>query len=108
MLLRITDTSDNNRDVEYNQYRLFATYVPGDPAAVTHNCNAELTKHPSQSLVNGPFSKLPVIEINGRAGVFTLLARLFNIITSAYAIISTCDSVLMPLSSTVTHRIGSL
>ncbi|BBQ83520.1 TPA: pilus assembly protein [Kluyvera ascorbata] len=64
LLLRITDTSDNNRDVEYNQYRLFATYVPGDPAAVTHNYIAELTKHPSKSLVDGPFSKDLIIKIN--------------------------------------------
>ncbi|MDV1541154.1 pilus assembly protein [Klebsiella michiganensis] len=63
LLMRINDKTINS-DIVYNQYANFASYIPGSAATVTHNYIAELTKHPTKSLVEGPFSKDLIIKIN--------------------------------------------
>ncbi|WEF29863.1 pilus assembly protein [Klebsiella aerogenes] len=64
LLMRILDTT-THRDVEYNQYAAFATYVPGESTTVvTHDYIAELTKNPTKDIEDGPFSKSLIIKIN--------------------------------------------
>lgn len=63
LLLNIVDDTANT-DVLFNQYMPFTTYIPGEPSTVTHNYTAELTKKPSESVADGPFSKDVIIKIN--------------------------------------------
>lgn len=63
LLLNIVDNTAHN-DVIFNQYMPFVTYKPDEPSTVTHNYTAELTKDPSRSVSDGPFSKDVIIKIN--------------------------------------------
>lgn len=64
LLMRITDKTTNS-DIEYGQYEIFTTYLPGQSAStVTHDYVAELTKKPGSELTLGPFSKDVIVKIN--------------------------------------------
>lgn len=64
LLMRITDQK-TQEDIEFNQFKLFSTYIPGQSAAMaTRDYQAELTQKPGEPLVYGPFQKDLIIKIN--------------------------------------------
>lgn len=64
LLLKIIDEEDHAA-IEYNQYKPFTTYIPGQGSdTITHEYTAELTKNPTKEVTVGPFSKDIIIKLN--------------------------------------------
>lgn len=64
LLLKIIDEEDHAA-IEYNQYKAFTTYIPGQASdTITHEYTAELTKNPTKEVSIGPFSKDLIIKLN--------------------------------------------
>ncbi|EHG6156571.1 pilus assembly protein [Escherichia fergusonii] len=64
LLMRITDQK-TQEDIEFNQFKFFSAYIPGQSAAIaTRNYHAELSQKPGDPLVYGPFQKDLIVKIN--------------------------------------------
>ncbi|EFR4012639.1 pilus assembly protein [Salmonella enterica] len=63
LIMRIIDKTAQ-KDVQFNKYQPFGSYMPGDASSITHQYIAELTRNPSRQLELGTFSKDLIVKVN--------------------------------------------